>query len=81
MDKDFGEEDVVDENIEQYLQVVKEKVNKHVIFQPSKMTCFFLCFDGLENLIPIFPWNLSYYPTKMDQWENDFEEDCSCFYF
>jgi hypothetical protein len=28
------------ENIEQDLQVVKEKVNKHVIFQPSKMTFF-----------------------------------------
>jgi hypothetical protein len=46
VDKDFGEDDVankveLDENTEQDLQVVKEKINKHVIFQPFKMIFFF----------------------------------------
>ncbi len=49
VDKDFGEEDVTNEvqsyeSIEQNLQVMKEKVDKQVIFQPSKNILFLFMF-------------------------------------
>ncbi len=49
MDKDFGEEDVANkvdsnESIEQEIRVVKEKVNRQMIFQPSKNVLFLFLF-------------------------------------
>jgi ribosomal protein S21 len=49
VDKDFGEEDVANkvdsnESIEQEIRVVKEKVNRQMIFQPSKNVLFLFLF-------------------------------------
>jgi hypothetical protein len=49
VDKDFGEEDVaneveLNESTKQDLQVVKEKINKQVIFQPFKNILFLFVF-------------------------------------
>jgi len=48
VDKDFGEEDVANkvdsnESIEQ-IRVVKEKINRQMIFQPSKNVLFLFVF-------------------------------------
>jgi ribosomal protein S21 len=49
VDKDFGEEDVANkvdsnESIEQEIRVVKEKINRQMIFQPSKNVLFLFVF-------------------------------------
>jgi hypothetical protein len=49
VDKDFGEEDVANkvdsnESIEQEIRVMKEKVNRQMIFQPSKNVLFLFVF-------------------------------------
>lgn len=67
VDKDFGEEDVTNEvesyeSTKQDLQVMKEKVDKQVIFQSSKNILFLFMFWWFGKFISIYPWNLSYYP-------------------